>query len=304
MTILEALQWANSKLKKIGIDSPMLDAEILLAHVLNLSRAKLFSHFNDSLKSHHQERFLTLIERRSAFEPIAYLIGKKTFYGRDFITNPFVLIPRPATETLIESALELFQQIDDKDRVLIVDIGTGSGAIAITLAAETQTPVLASDMSPRAISVAQKNAEMFGVKSLIDLRVGDLLTPLLELFETIRTNSKKPVSSVYPFKHLIICANLPYLTKNQMETLQPDVLNYEPHEALEAGSDGLEAYWRLFRQLSKERTHLPRHVSMLIEIDPSQTDRAIKLIQHEFPDAQPQIKKDLSGLDRIVIVDV
>ncbi len=304
MTVLEALQWANSKLKKAGVDSPMLDAEILLAHILNLSRAKLFSHFNDPLKTHHQERFLTLIERRNAFEPIAYLIGKKAFYGRDFITNPFVLIPRPETEALIESAMELFDQIEEKDRVLIADIGTGSGAIAITLTAETQTPVLASDMSPRAISVAQKNAELLGVKELIDLRVGDLLTPLLELFETIRTNSKKPVSSVYPFKHLLICANLPYLTKNQMETLQRDVRDFEPHEALEAGLDGLEAYWRLFRQLSKERTHLPRHVSVLIEIDPSQTDRATTLIVHEFPDAHPQIKKDLSGLDRIVIVEL
>jgi release factor glutamine methyltransferase len=304
MTVLEALQWANGKLKKTGVDSPMLDAEILLAHVLNLSRAKLFSHFNDSLKQHHQERFLTLIDRRSAFEPIAYLIGKKTFYGRDFLTNPFVLIPRPSTETLIEATLELFQNIDDKDNTLIADIGTGSGAIAVTLAAEIHTPVLASDTSPRAISVAQKNAELLEVKELIDVRVGDLLTPLLELFETIRTNSKKPVSSIYPFKHLLICANLPYLTKNQMETLQKDVRDYEPREALEAGTDGLEAYWRLFRQLRKERPHLPRYVSILIEIDPSQTERAIKLIKHEFPDSHPQIKKDLAGLDRIVIVDV
>jgi release factor glutamine methyltransferase len=268
-----------------------------------LSRAKLFSHFNDPLKQHHQERFLTLIERRSAFEPIAYLIGRKTFFDRDFLTNPFVLIPRPATETLIESALERFNTIND-DKVLIADIGTGSGAIAVTLAAETHTPVLASDTSARAISVAQKNAELLGVSELIDIRVGDLLTPLLELFETIRTNAKKPVSSVYPFKHLLICANLPYLTKNQMETLQRDVRDYEPHEALEAGTDGLEAYWRLFRQLQKERAHLPRHVSVFIEIDPSQKERAIKLIEHEFPDSHPQIKKDLAGLDRIVIVDV
>lgn len=303
MTILESLQWANNKLKKSGIDSPMLDAEVLLASVLDISRAKLFARFNDPLKQHNEEQFTSLIERRTTHEPIAYLIGKKQFFGREFLVNPFVLIPRPATETLVESAIDLFHQLNGADHILFTDIGTGSGAIAVTIALETQTPVIAIDTSPRALSVAKKNAEQNGVNELIDFRAGDLLSPLLSLFETIRTTSKKPVSSVYPFKHLIICANLPYLTKHQMETLEPDVRLYEPHEALEAGPDGLETYWRLFRQLSKERARLPRHVAVFIEIDPSQAVRAVQLIQHQFPHTTPKIKQDLSGLDRVVFVE-
>lgn len=282
----------------------MLDAEILLSHVLDLSKAKLFSHFNDPLKSHQQERFFILVDRRAAHEPIAYLIGKKAFFTRDFLTNPFVLIPRPETEFLVEQALKIFEEEKDKDRVLFVDVGTGSGAIAVTLAAETQTPVLASDVSERALNVAKTNAQTHQVESVIDFRVGDLLTPLLDLFTTIRSSSKKPVSSVYPFKHLIVCANLPYLTRDQMETLPLDVKSYEPHGALEAGPDGMEAYWRLFKQLQKERSALPRVISVLIEIDPSQSARATQLIMHAFPDARLEIKKDLAGLDRLVIAEL
>lgn len=300
MTILEALRWANNKLKKTGIDSPMLDAEVLLSDLLGVTRAKLFALFNDTLKPHQQEKFLTLIERRSQHEPVAYLIGKKNFHGREFLVNPFVLIPRPETELLVQNALELFAQIEEKDRVLFVDVGTGSGAIAITLAAETHTPVLASDTSVRALSVAKQNALRHHVEEVIDLQEGDLLTPLLHLFHTIRQTSAKPVSSVYPFKHLIICANLPYLSSDQMETLEPDVRTYEPNEALEAGTDGLEAYWRLFRQLKKERGHLPRSLGVFIEIDPAQSRRATQLIAHEFPSSQPEIKQDLQGFDRVI----
>ncbi len=304
MTILEALQWANNKLKKSGVESPMLDAEVLLSHLLGISKAGLFSHFTDPLKQHHQEQFNTLIVRRSSFEPIAYLIGKKPFFGRDFAVNPFVLIPRPATECLVTEALAQFANTEDPEKSLFVDIGTGSGAIAISLAAETQSPVVATDLSPHALSVAEKNAAEHGVRDLIDFRQGSLLDPIIELFETMRSASAKPVSSVYPFKHLVVCANLPYLTDNQMETLQPDVRKFEPHEALKAGPDGIEAYWQLFKQFKKNREALPRHIVVLIEIDPSQTTRAVELIEHQFPESRPEIKKDLQGLHRIVIASI
>lgn len=304
MTILEALQWANNKLKKSGIESPMLDAEVLLSHLLGISKTGLFSHFTDPLKQHHQEQFNTLIARRSAFEPVAYLIGKKAFFGRDFCVNPFVLIPRPATESIVTEALEQFEQVEDKERSLFVDIGTGSGAIAISLAAESKSPVVATDLSPHALSVAEKNAMDLGVRDLIDFRQGSLLDPIIELFESMRSASSKPMSSVYPFKNLIVCANLPYLTDNQMETLSPDVRKFEPHEALKAGPDGLEAYWQLFKQFKKNRDLLPRHIVTLIEIDPSQTTRAIDLITHAFPESHPEIKKDLHGLDRILIASI
>lgn len=303
MSILEALQWANNKLKKAGVESPMLDAEIILSYILDLSRARLFAHGNDILKPHQQERLLSLIERRSSFEPVAYIIGEKTFYNKDFLVNPFVLIPRPATETLVQEALDISTKINDPEHILFADIGTGSGAIAITLTDETKIPVVAVDINPRALSVAKTNARNHKVEELIDFREGDLLMPIVDLFESMRASSKQAVSSVYPFKYLIICANLPYLTNSQMESIQKDV-RYEPKDALQAGPDGLEAYWRLFKQINKMRDILPRYVYTLIEIDPSQSTRAVELISHQFPRAKTQIKKDLQGLDRVIISEL
>jgi len=303
MTILDALRWANNQLKKTGLDSPMLDAEVLLAHTLQTTRAKLFARFNDPLKPHEQEKFLLLTERRAQREPVAYLTGRKPFYGRDFTVNPFVLIPRPETETLIEAALDVFATTDDKERVLIADIGTGSGAVAVTLAKETGAPVIAVDTSERALAVARANAQVHNAADLIDFQSGDLLDPLFALFNTLRRTSPKPVSSVYPFKHLILCANLPYLSTAQMETLLADV-TYEPKEALHAGSDGLEAYFRLIRQLKKGRAELPRRLTLLIEIDPSQSSRAVQLIAHEFPSADMETKKGLQGAVRVVCAEV
>jgi len=303
VTILEALQWANNKLKKAGVESPMLDAEVILSYILDLSRARLFAHGNDILKPHQQERLLSLIERRCSFEPVAYIIGEKEFYNRNFFVNSFVLIPRPATETLVQEALDISTKINDPEHTLFADIGTGSGAIAITLISETKIPVVAVDINQRALSIAKTNAQTHDVEEFIDFREGDLLMPIVDLFESMRASSKQAISSVYPFKHLIICANLPYLSNSQMDVLQKDV-RYEPKDALQAGPDGLEAYWRLFKQINKKRDILPRYVYTLIEIDPSQATRAVELISHQFPRAKTQIKKDLQGLDRVIVSEI
>lgn len=302
MTILEALQWANHKLKKCGIDSPMIDAEVLLADVLDIPKARLFAHFNDPLKSHQQERFSMLIDRRSKHEPVAYLTGIKSFFGRDFEVNPFVLIPRPTTELLVQEAIKR-AVLEEKEETLFVDVGTGSGVIAVSVAAETRMPVIAIDQSAQALSVAQKNAKTYRVDDVIEFRQGNLLDPLIDLFKSIRQTSKKPISSVYPFKQLILCANLPYIKTDAMETLQKDIRLFEPREALEAGPDGLSAYWRLFRQLSRHRDQWPRRLVALIEIDPSQAHAAIKLILHYFPYSHPLVKQDLQGQDRLLIME-
>lgn len=302
MTILEALQWANNKLKKTGIESPMLDAELLLAAVLDVPKSWLFGHIADELKSHQEEKFFVLVDRRLKHEPVAYLTNKKSFYGRDFFVDPSVLIPRPATETMIDHALEVFSKCD-REKTLFVDIGTGSGAIAVTLAAETQSPVLAIDVEQSALIVAKRNAQSISVEEHIDFQHGSLLEPLIALFEKIRTSGNPNVSSVYPFKDLIVCANLPYLTTSQMDILDPDV-RFEPVRALVAGVDGLDAYFELFRQLKKHREILPRHITTLIEIDPDQTNRSIKLIKHNFPEAIVRTEKDMQKNDRIVIAEV
>ncbi len=280
----------------------MLDAEILLASVLDVPKSWLFGHFTDELKSHQEEKFVMLLDRRMKHEPIAYLTGRKTFYGRDFSVSSSVLIPRPATETMIEQALKKFE-IVDRETVMFIDIGTGSGAIAITLAAETQVPVLAIDNEQSALVVAKENATTHEVTEHVDFQHGNLLDPLVRLFETIRDSKNPNVSSVYPFRDLIICANLPYLTTHQMDTLDADV-RFEPVHALVSGVDGLDDYWEMFKQLKTHREILPRNITVLIEVDPEQANRAVKLVQHNFPEANIRIEKDLQENDRVVIAEL
>ena len=303
MTVMEALQWANNKLRKSDVDSPMLDAEILLAFVLDTSKAKLFSRFNEPLKTHHYESFCELVNRRASREPVAYLIGKKAFYGREFEVNAHVLIPRPETETLIEQVLLTIQE-KDKERTLIADIGTGSGAIAITIAAETQLPVIAIDIDPNALAVAQKNATTLAPEQAIEFQCGNLAEPLIKLFKTIRGQKNVQTSSVYPFKTLVITANLPYLAEHRMETLQPEVQKFEPRLALVSGADGLDAYWELFRQLRTHQDILPREILVFIEMDPEQRPWIEKLILHNFPEAQMKTYQDLHEDDRVISIEI
>lgn len=297
MTIMEALQWANNKLRKVGIDSPMLDAEILLAHTLDTSKSWLFSHFNDKLRAHHKETFHQLVERRSKREPIAYILERKAFYSRTFFVNSHVLIPRPETELLIDCALNILESRNE-DTSLLVDLGTGSGAIAVTLALETPIPVLGVDIDQEALSIAKKNAHHLGAQQ-ITFHQGNLLEPVIKIFEKLRQEMNGQFSSTYPYKSLIITANLPYLSENQMEKLQPEV-QYEPNIALEAGIDGLDLYESLFVQISIHRQLFPRELIVFIEIDPGQTLIAKKLIQKKFSNAMIHVHKDLQGHDRII----
>lgn len=303
MTVMEALQWANNKLRKAGVDSPMLDAEILLSHTLDVSKSWLFSHFTDLLKTHQQEKFHLLVERRASREPVAYLIQKKSFYGRDLHVNSFVLIPRPETETLIETTLDTLKDADP-ERTLLADIGTGSGAIAVTLTAESRLPVIAIDIDASALSVAKQNATIHNVTDQIDFQQGNLAEPLIRLFKSIRGQTGVKTSSVYPFKHLVVTANLPYLPESRIERLEPEVKTYEPHLALASGADGLDHYFELFRQLHQNRKVLPRRLSVIIEIDPDQRAAVEKLIHHDFPSTKPETRKDLRGHDRVVGIEI
>ncbi|MBI4591988.1 peptide chain release factor N(5)-glutamine methyltransferase [Candidatus Uhrbacteria bacterium] len=298
MTIMEALQWANNKLRKAGVDSPMLDAEILLAYSLDTSKAWLFAHFADKFKSHQEEKFFELVNRREDREPVAYLVGKKAFYGRDFHVDKRVLIPRPETEVIVELAIKAI--IDkDPERTLIVDLGTGSGAIAVTLAAETNLPVIAVEIDKSALEVAKKNAAALVPETAVDFQPGNLAEPIVRIFKTIRGQTNVQTSSVYPFKTLLMTANLPYLSEVRMDNLQEEI-RHEPELALRAGVDGLDAYWELFRQLRSDRKILPRELIVLIEIDPEQRIAAEKLILHNFPSAKLLTHQDLHSNDRVI----
>lgn len=303
MTVMEALQWGSVELKKREgsyNDSPILDAEILLSYVKNLSKARLIAQMDTPMKDSQVEAYKALIARRMQHEPIAYLIGKKAFYGREFLVNTSTLIPRPATETLIDEAKQLIAE-DEKESTLFLDIGTGSGAIAVTLAGETGVPVIASDLSLQALEVAKLNIAKHHVEDLVDLRQGDLLEPIFPILRQIVAYKKeRPVAKT--IEHLILCANLPYLSDYQWERGQPDVRDFEPRTALTSGVDGLDHYWQLLQQIRKSRNLFPKKLDLLLEIDPAQTTRIQEMITHSFPLSEPRVIKDLQKNNRIVHV--
>lgn len=289
LTIFEALTWAQEKLKASlsPVQNPKLDAQVLLAHVIGKGTAYLFAHGEDPLQPQKADLFQRLVERRARHEPIAYLVGEKEFYGRTFTVNPHVLIPRPDTEVLIEAAKGLIS-----DRTLIVDVGTGSGAISVTLALETGRPVVAIDIDPQALAVAKHNAQTLDARRVVFLQ-GDLLTPLL-------TESNGESLG----EHVVITANLPYIRNAQYEALDPDVKAYEPKHALVSGIDGLDHYDALFSRIAERRFAFPKALHVLIEIDPSQKDTAISLIRSYFPGANCTRINDIAGRPRVIAVEM
>ena len=291
MTILEALNWGQEQLKQTADEKrepsePMGDAQLLLAACLKKPTAYLFSHFEDPLPESVIDQYQRFIARRKRHEPVAYILQTKSFYGRPFHVNPFVLVPRPETETLIEVAKEILTDVST-----IVDVGTGSGAIAVTLAAELGQSVVAIDVDPQALSVAQRNAQAHKVDHLISFMHGDLLEPWQQ--SGIR-ESNQP--------HTLITANLPYLTQTQWKLTDPDVREYEPQHALVGGLDGLDHYDRLFGQLASMRDRLAKTVDVIIEIDPSQSGSLAQIIRSHFPEASAEIITDLTGRERFIHV--
>ncbi len=231
MTILELLEWGNNKLKGHRdidaftgdkLDSPMLDAEILLSHVLDESKSYLFTHLNEDVPAKKADLYQRMIKRRLKHEPVATIIGKKEFFKRDFAVNRFVLTPRPETEVLVENVLEISEE--NSGDTWFVDIGTGSGAIAVTMAAETKLPVIATDISPEALAIARQNTEEHKVTDLVDFKTGDTLVPIVKLFRQLK-KIKQPLP-----ENLILCANLPYLTTEQWERLNPKYVTGNPNK--------------------------------------------------------------------------
>ncbi|MFH1631421.1 MAG: peptide chain release factor N(5)-glutamine methyltransferase [bacterium] len=292
MTIMQALNWGREQLKAtenekhFGKSNTMLDAQVLLACCINKPTAYLFTHFDDPVYDPVLEQFQDFIRRRAAHEPIAYIVGEKEFYSRDFKVTSDVLIPRPETEIMIDIAKESVRPDS-----MIIDVGTGSGAIAVTLAAETGLPLVAADISEGALEVARQNAARHGVEHLISFMQGNLLEPFFE--RNVKISQEQ---------HALICANLPYIRIARWQFLDPDVRDFEPKNALIGGVDGLEFYRDLMRQIRENRDVFPAEVHILIEIDPSQELSAPAMVREYFPSAETEVARDLAGLPRIVIV--
>jgi len=273
-TIADALKQARQRIAPIS-ESASLDAQVLLAEMLGKDRAFLLAHSDESLTPEQAARYAALVERRAAGEPIAYILGRRAFYDREFIVAPGVLIPRPETELLLEAALQFAA---GRSSVTAADIGTGSGALAVTFAVHCpQATVYAVDISPQALEIARHNADLHG--TTINFLAGDLLQPLVER----------------GIKVGVLMANLPYIASGDLPSLA--VSQYEPHLALDGGPDGLDLIRRLLADL--RRVCDPGALALL-EIGADQGESCRNLVRQMIRPQQLNILKDYAGLDRIV----
>ncbi len=229
--IRQYLTDAKRYLEIQGISSPLLDAEVLMSAAINRPREFLYAHPEYELRNEEVIRYNAFVRRRAAREPVAYITGKKEFYGLDFFVDDRVLIPRPETEEIVENALAILQK--SSGQCAVIDVGTGSGCIIIAIAKASiiDHKYAAVDISIEALDVARKNANQHGVQNKIAFFHGNLIEPILN------SPQKK-------FDAIIIAANLPYITQAQYKTLEPEIVGYEPSSALLTPTDDYYYYYR------------------------------------------------------------
>ena len=253
-----------------------LDAQILLCHILQVDRAYLIAHDDRILTEDETTQFGALLTRRAEGEPIAYILGKKEFWDLEFILSSAVLIPRPETEHLIEAA---FDWAKDKDHFHAADIGTGSGAIAVTIAKHTNATMYAVDMSRDALTMAQRNTDRHNVN--IQFYQGSLAQPLIQ--QGIKVD--------------LLMANLPYIPSGDMPNLE--VTKHEPNLALDGGEDGLD----LVRELLLQAPQVCHPDALiLLEIGMEQGQAVLDFAKTHLSPTEAFVIKDLAGLDRIVSI--
>jgi len=271
---------AAEQLAAADVDAPQLTAEVLLAHVLGISRTQLLAQFDAGLTLDEASRFKAELARVLRDEPLAYVVGHREFYDLDLITDRRALIPRPETECLIESALE---RLADHPAPLIADIGTGCGAIAVTLARHLpRARVIATDISTEAVELARENAARHGVIDRIEFRVGNLLEPVTEPLD-------------------LLAANLPYIDDKDWPFLQKTIRGHEPKVAFLGGPDGLD----LIRGLLSSAPRVVKPGGLiLLEIGAYQGDDVTAIARQHFPAAQISIRPDYGGLDRLCVIEV
>lgn len=278
-TLGALLAWGAQMLEEAKVESARLDAELLLGHSLLLSRAQLAAHLSRRLDALQIASFSSLLQRRKAREPLAYLVGQKEFYSLPFIVNPSVLIPRPDTETLVEEALVW---ANSRKRLRIFEVGTGSGCIAVTLAKHLpQASIVAADSCFKALQVAKKNIEFHQVGAQVETLLWDVFTP--------------PSFSLKECDLMV--SNPPYIPSTEIADLAPEI-HYEPFEALNGGEDGLDYYRRIFEIAESQ---LAPKTGLILEIGSSQAD-AIQTLLSAYPSLEPlKIRKDLAGKDRVFL---
>ena len=279
-TISKLLKWTEEYFGKAQLDSPRLDAEVLLSRVLQKERIYLYVHFDQPLEDDELATYKQFIRRRVNHEPVAYIVGHKEFMGLDFTVTPATLIPRPDTEILVEAALQRLPMGKTQEGV-IADIGTGSGAICLSLLKyAAQLKAVTVDISPEALAVAKINAEALAVADRVEFRQGDLLAPLQgEKFQAIISNP-------------------PYIPEKDIPTLDSDVKDYEPIGALVGGQDGFDFY----RPLVEQAAELLQDQGFLALEAGIYQAQELKAMAEGLPQwGKVELIKDLAGIERVVI---
>ena len=278
-----AMVSATQRLDDGGSSTANLDAQVILAHVLGVDRSWLFAHYDYELMPAEAQTFSELVARRTASEPVAYLIGKKEFYGLELTVDRRVLIPRPETEQLVDAVLDHIASRSDQ-QVTLADVGTGSGAIAVAVASNCpEATIFATEVSDDAIAVARQNVSRWDARHQITLLQGDLLRPLQHKVD-------------------IVAANLPYIRKDEYESLMRDVRDYEPQLALEAGPDGLDTIERLLRQIPD---YLNPGGVIFLEIGHDQGGAMIELVERLIPEVTfVTVREDYHGQDRLLLAAI
>jgi len=285
LTAREALSKATAVLRSHGLETARLDAEVLLAFVLKTSRSRLYIDSEKVLSGNDLAEFFSLVDRRLNREPIAYITGEKEFMSLIFKVNRNVLIPRPETEILVEWVIEKVNKLLLlPDNPIILDVGTGSGAIAISLARYLpQAEIWATDISAQALELARLNAKNLAVEDRITFLNSDLLTGI-----PARLKGKA---------HFVV-ANLPYIPAEEIPHLPAEVAGYEPHIALDGGGDGLDLYRKLIPQA---REILAAGGWLCMETGMSQTKTLASLLPASNWGEGIQVLKDYAGLDRFIV---
>lgn len=283
-TVLELLNWTKDHFREAGVENPRLNAELLLGEVLGLERIMLYARFEQPVSLEQRDRFRDLVRRRAAREPLQYLTGRCEFYGRQFDVTPAVMVPREETELLVEKCLEKLPQ----GELWAADVCAGSGVIAVTLAAERPwLRVVATDASREALEVAARNVAKHGVGSRAFLAAGDLAEPVAALLPPGRRGVD------------LLAANPPYVPTAQIETLEPEVRDYEPRAALDGGPDGLDVVRRLVPQAGAV---LAPGGWMALELGEGQTGEVRKLVEATglFAAGTFETVTDTSGCERVL----
>lgn len=281
-TVGRLLEWTTDFLKQKHSTSPRLDAEVLLATARNCERIELYTAFKEEPTEEVRQYFRELVRRRAAGEPVAYLVGHREFYSLDFKVTQDVLIPRPETELLVVAVLDAAKELLTRQSSLsIVDVGTGSGIVAICVAKNLpKGHVTAIDVSSEALAVARTNVEAHNVASQVELLESDLL------------------AEVDAREFDIIASNPPYVSEPEMSELRKDVVDYEPHLALCGGETGTEIIQRLVPQAAER---LVGNGVLLLEVSPMIEAQTHQIIRDHGAFGELRTLKDLAGLARVIV---